>query len=220
MLPGVTLIGRGQEAMKRRREERKKEEKEQSWGSSGSPQLSWEYPPLGAAKPMLRRLCGCLRMPFPWNSVPPQSCVVPALLCLRIPFHCNTFSTQSYMVIGLPRPSDLSRNTHIHGYSTLYLSACLHVHLSALTPLHSPTNPPLPVSAAWCNYSGAHLAMGPLDTHPLLHYILFYFWFLNFFFIFRDRVSLCNPGCPETHSIDHMDSTSEIYLSLPPKCWD
>jgi hypothetical protein len=31
------------------------------------------------------------------------------------------------------------------------------------------------------------------------------FWLLFFFFfllVFRDRVSLCSPGCPETHSVD------------------
>jgi hypothetical protein len=34
----------------------------------------------------------------------------------------------------------------------------------------------------------------------------FFFFFLNFcfvlFFVFRDRVSLCSPGCPGTHSVD------------------
>ena len=31
-------------------------------------------------------------------------------------------------------------------------------------------------------------------------------------FVFQDRVSLCSPGCPGSHS--------EICLPLPPKCWD
>jgi hypothetical protein len=25
------------------------------------------------------------------------------------------------------------------------------------------------------------------------------------FFVFQDRVSLCSPGCPETHSVDQAD---------------
>jgi hypothetical protein len=32
---------------------------------------------------------------------------------------------------------------------------------------------------------------------------LFLFWFIYLFtLVFRDRVSLCSPGCPGTHSID------------------
>jgi hypothetical protein len=33
---------------------------------------------------------------------------------------------------------------------------------------------------------------------------VFLFWFLVFLFVlfFRDRVSLCSPGCPGTHSVD------------------
>jgi hypothetical protein len=27
-------------------------------------------------------------------------------------------------------------------------------------------------------------------------------WLVHFFFGFRDRVSLCSPGCPGTHSVD------------------
>jgi hypothetical protein len=27
-------------------------------------------------------------------------------------------------------------------------------------------------------------------------------YFSFFFLVFRDRVSLCNPGCPGTHSVD------------------
>ncbi|EDL12147.1 mCG145184, partial [Mus musculus] len=28
------------------------------------------------------------------------------------------------------------------------------------------------------------------------------FLFSRFLFVFRDRVSLCSPGCPGTHSVD------------------
>jgi hypothetical protein len=31
---------------------------------------------------------------------------------------------------------------------------------------------------------------------------LFIIIIINFFFVFRDRVSLCSPGCPGTHSVD------------------
>jgi hypothetical protein len=43
------------------------------------------------------------------------------------------------------------------------------------------------------------------------------------FFCFGDRVSLCSPGCPGTHSVDQAGlqvELTEIHLSLPPKCWD
>jgi hypothetical protein len=35
----------------------------------------------------------------------------------------------------------------------------------------------------------------------LFYFILFYF-ILFYFLVFRDRVSLCSPGCPGTHSVD------------------
>jgi hypothetical protein len=52
-----------------------------------------------------------------------------------------------------------------------------------------------------------------------IHFFLFFvFWVFFFFVIFCDRVSLCSPDCPETHSVDQL--ASEIHLPLPPKCWD
>jgi hypothetical protein len=44
----------------------------------------------------------------------------------------------------------------------------------------------------------------------------FVFWFL----VFQDKVSLYSPGCPGTHFVDQVASNSEICLPLPPKCWD
>jgi hypothetical protein len=41
------------------------------------------------------------------------------------------------------------------------------------------------------------------------------FWFLFiylFILVFRDRVSLCSPGCPETHSVDQ----AGLELRNPP----
>ena len=40
----------------------------------------------------------------------------------------------------------------------------------------------------------------------------------SIFFFFRDRVSLNNPGCPGTHSVDQagLKKKSEILLPLPP----
>jgi hypothetical protein len=36
-----------------------------------------------------------------------------------------------------------------------------------------------------------------------LSFVFFFvFLFFLFFFVFQDRVSLCSPGCPETHSVD------------------
>ena len=34
----------------------------------------------------------------------------------------------------------------------------------------------------------------------------------SFFFFFRDRVSLCSPGCPGTHSVDQ----AGLELGNPP----
>jgi hypothetical protein len=39
---------------------------------------------------------------------------------------------------------------------------------------------------------------------------LFFFFF--FFLVFQDRVSLCNPGCPRTHSVDQ----AGLELRNPP----
>jgi hypothetical protein len=48
--------------------------------------------------------------------------------------------------------------------------------------------------------------------------------FLLFAFVFRDRVSLCSPGCPGTHSVDQAGlepSLSQLaHLPQFPKCWD
>jgi hypothetical protein len=38
------------------------------------------------------------------------------------------------------------------------------------------------------------------------------FCFVLFCFVFRDRVSLCSPGCPGTHSVDQAD----LELRNPP----
>jgi hypothetical protein len=35
----------------------------------------------------------------------------------------------------------------------------------------------------------------------LVRFFFFFFFFL-FCFVFRDRVSLCSPGCPGTHFVD------------------
>jgi hypothetical protein len=42
-----------------------------------------------------------------------------------------------------------------------------------------------------------------------------------FFFFFWDKVSLCSPGCPGTHSVDQAGfKLREIHLPLPLMCWD
>jgi hypothetical protein len=44
-------------------------------------------------------------------------------------------------------------------------------------------------------------------------FLFFSFFFFFFFFFFsRDRVSLCSPGCPETHSVDQ----AGLELRNPP----
>jgi hypothetical protein len=48
--------------------------------------------------------------------------------------------------------------------------------------------------------------------------------FVFFFFFWcgecRDRVSLCSPGCPGTHSVDQAGLELRNLPPLPPKCWD
>ena len=47
------------------------------------------------------------------------------------------------------------------------------------------------------------------------------FCFVLFCFVFPDRISLCSPGCPETHSVDQAGlELTEIHMPLPLKCWD
>jgi hypothetical protein len=38
--------------------------------------------------------------------------------------------------------------------------------------------------------------------------------------VFRDRVSLCSPGCPGTHCVDHADLKLRNLPTSVPKCWD
>nr|BAE23440.1 unnamed protein product [Mus musculus] len=38
-----------------------------------------------------------------------------------------------------------------------------------------------------------------------------------FSLVFRDKVSLCSPSCPGTHSVDQAGLE---LRNLPPKCWD
>ena len=44
--------------------------------------------------------------------------------------------------------------------------------------------------------------------------------YISFSFIFKDRVSLCSPGCPGNHSVDQTDLKLIEILPLLPKCLD
>ena len=48
-------------------------------------------------------------------------------------------------------------------------------------------------------------------------FVLFCFVFLAWFLVFQDKISLCNPGCLGTHSVDRLalNSQRSICLSLP-----
>jgi hypothetical protein len=52
----------------------------------------------------------------------------------------------------------------------------------------------------------------------LLVFVLFVCLFVCF--VFQDRVSLCSPGCPGTHSVDQDGLELRNTLPLPPECWD
>jgi hypothetical protein len=43
-------------------------------------------------------------------------------------------------------------------------------------------------------------------------FVLFFCFFVFLFLFFRDRVSLCSPGCPGTHSVDQ----AGLKLRNPP----
>jgi hypothetical protein len=47
---------------------------------------------------------------------------------------------------------------------------------------------------------------------PALLFLSFLFCLIVLFFVFRDRVSLCSPGCPGTHSVDQ----AGLELRNPP----
>jgi hypothetical protein len=49
-------------------------------------------------------------------------------------------------------------------------------------------------------------------------FLVGWFWVLVLVFC-RDRVFLCSPGCPGTHSVDQVGLELR-NLPLPPKCWD
>ena len=47
---------------------------------------------------------------------------------------------------------------------------------------------------------------------------------LDFLFVFQNRVSLCSPGCPGTHSVDQAGfKLRNLPAPAPapaPECWD
>jgi hypothetical protein len=51
--------------------------------------------------------------------------------------------------------------------------------------------------------------------------LLVCFLFLFCFVLFRDRVSLCSPGCPGTHSVDQagLELTASASRVLGLKAW-
>jgi hypothetical protein len=64
----------------------------------------------------------CLRMPFQWDSVPPQSCVIPGLLSPRTPSHprqevnrltypFSRWLSDTLLWLKLPRPGFFSQLT-------------------------------------------------------------------------------------------------------------
>jgi hypothetical protein len=88
---------------------------------------------------------------------------------------------------------------------------------SLLTEARSPRGSPMPPSPVTSNSLPIILTMpvGNIDCWvcsdlKLLKLSSSFFFF--FFFGFRDRVSLCSPGCPGTHSVDQ----AGLELRNPP----
>ena len=70
----------------------------------------------------------------------------------------------------------------------------------------------------------AHFSIQNIQTHPWMRVLYFnvfclFVCFVLFCFVFRDRVSLCSPGCPGTHFVDQADLELK-NLPPPPKFWD
>ena len=70
-------------------------------------------------------------------------------------------------------------------------------------------SPPLYFINLWVIFMSE---LGPEQQGILLCFVLF---------CFQDRVSLCSPKCPGTHSVDQAGlELTEIHLPLPSKCWN
>jgi hypothetical protein len=63
----------------------------------------------------------------------------------------------------------------------------------------------------WCRGHGGVLLNALL--HMTLRFVLFCFVLFCFVLFFPDRVSLCSPGCPATHSVDQA-GLKGIHLSF------
>ena len=87
-----------------------------------------------------------------------------------------------------------------------YKSGIIHIHPLFLLFYHDPIQ-----DFALGDYAFPQsvLDISPLRTTGIL---------IDFFF--QDRVSLCSPGCPETHSVDQAGLELRNLLPLSPKCWD
>jgi hypothetical protein len=60
------------------------------------------------------------------------------------------------------------------------------------------------------------------SSYIALHFFFFFFGVAIFLLLlFQDRLSLCSPGCPGTHSVNQAGlELAETHLPLPPECWD
>ena len=60
-----------------------------------------------------------------------------------------------------------------------------------------------------------------LFTMKFFFFLFCSFCFICLFVCFQDKVSLCSPGCPGTHSVDQAGlKYHPSTLPLPLKCWD
>jgi hypothetical protein len=59
-----------------------------------------------------------------------------------------------------------------------------------------------------------------MASFGLVWFGLVWFGLVWFGLVFRDRVSLCSPDCPETHSVDQAGLELRNSLPLRPKCWE
>jgi hypothetical protein len=70
----------------------------------------------------------------------------------------------------------------------------------------------LPVKVAVCLWGVGRVVSRTNREHLALNFLKIHFIFFFFFLVFRDRVSLCSPGCPGTHFVDQ----AGLELRNPP----
>jgi hypothetical protein len=92
-----------------------------------------------------------------------------------------------------------THHMHIHSLTPTYIhnTHTTHIHTFSHTYTH---HPPTHTHTSWINVKEFALRCGAWNDFSVIKSTCCSFVCLLFFF--RDRVSLCSPGCPGTQSVD------------------